>query len=220
MAPSIPPPHSPQSASVKRHETNIIKKNRFFHAIDHRLNHVIIKNVCKQENVVHNIEKKWLNQRKRFDDAILRRTDKARNDRPKKMNFDLMNQMLDPHQNPVRDQSWSVQIEHFNLSMSSRILRAAFNQRVSRASRFKQIKIRSINFKNKKLRVQYGLKHQHHIVKKFFQYVHFSDEAHFDFDQIYNQFVLREEGIKYELKNMQSMPEMKGVKLHVAAFIS
>ena len=55
---------------------------------------------------MYGTEKKWLKQRKRFSDAVLRRTDKARSDRPKKMSFDMMNQMLNSHQNPVRDQPW------------------------------------------------------------------------------------------------------------------
>ena len=68
--------------------------------------------------------------------------------------------------------------------------------------------------------MQYGLDHQHHTIENFFQYVHFSDEAYFDPDQTYNQFILREEGTRYEPENMQSMPDIKGVKLHVAASIS
>ena len=89
-------------------------------------------------------------------------------------------------------------------------MRTAFNQRKSRASRFKKIKIRTINEKNKKLRVQYGLNHQHHIVENFFQYVHFSDETHFDLNQIYNQFTLREKDIKYEFCYGQSI----GQRIH------
>lgn len=85
--------------------------------------------------------------------------------------------------------------------------------------------------------MQYGLDHQHDTVENFFQFVHFTDETHFDPDQTYNQLVLREEGliwiiqqlnimfiyetgIKYKFENMQLMSDMKGVKLHVAASIS
>lgn len=45
-----------------------------------------------------------------------------------------MNQMLDPHQNPVRDQPWPDQIEHFHLDVAPRTLRAAFNQRRPRVA--------------------------------------------------------------------------------------
>ena len=217
MASSI---SSPRPVPNKLHEADTIKKNRFFHAIDNRPGNVTIKDICEHENVSHDTKKRWLNRRKRYGAVTLRRTGKARSGRFKKMSSDMMDQMLDLHQNPVRDQSWPVQIEHFNLDVSSRTLRAAFNQRRPRASRFKKVKIRTISEKNKKFRVQYGLDHQHHIVENFFQYVHFSDEAHFDLDQIYNQFILRKKDIKYESENMQSMPDMKDVKLHVAAFIS
>ncbi len=49
--------------------------------------------------------------------------------------------------------------------------------------------------------------------------MHFTDEAHFDPDQMYEERVLREEGTRYEPENMQTMPDIEGVKLHVAASI-
>lgn len=112
-----------------------------------------------------------------------------------------MNQMLDPHQNSVRNQPWPAQIEHFHLDVASRILRAAFNQRRPRVSRFKKAQVRTLSQKNKKLRVQYRLDHQHHTVENFFQYVHFTDEAHFDPHETFNERVLREEGLNHIISN-------------------
>jgi hypothetical protein len=74
--------------------------------------------------------------------------------------------------------------------------------------------------KNKQLRVQYAKEHKSHTIENFWQHVHFTNEANFDSDQMYEERVLREEGTRYEAENLQTMPEMKKVKLHVVAFIS
>jgi hypothetical protein len=213
MAPSTSPPTSRKSP-----DADTIRKTRFFHAIDHRPEHVFIKDVCKQEDVHFDRGKYWLRQRRHFGDVACRR--RSRSDRSRKVSSDLMNQMLDPIRNPMRDQSWSAQIEHFYLDIASCTLPAAFNQRKPRASRFKEARVRMLSNKNKQLRVQYAEKHKSHTIEDFWQRVHFTDEAHFDPDQMYEERVLREEGTRYEPENLQTMPEMKEVKLHVTASIS
>jgi hypothetical protein len=161
-----------------------------------------------------------LKQRNRLDQAASRRLDKFRSDRLKKLSAEMMNEMLDSQKNLVRDQSWSVQIEHFHLNIVSRTMQATFNQRTSRVSRFKKAKVRKISNKNKELRMQYAKEHETHTVHNFWQYVHFSDEAHFDSNQTFSDRVLREEETRYEPENMQTMLDMKSVKLHVVVFIS
>lgn len=81
-------------------------------------------------------------------------------------------------------------------------------------------KVKMISDKNKRLRVVYGKRHRDETVKLFWQYVHFTDEAHVDPDQVHSKHILREEGTRYEAKNIQSMPDVKGVKLNFATSIS
>lgn len=82
------------------------------------------------------------------------------------------------------------------------------------------VKVKKISQKNRRLRVEYGERYQHETVNSFWQFVHFTDEAHFDPDECYSKRILREEGTRYESENLQSMPDMKGVKLHFGASIS
>lgn len=56
--------------------------------------------------------------------------------------------------------------------------------------------------KNKKLRIQYGEFHQHHTIENYWQYFHFTDEAHFDPSQTFEERILREEGTRYETENL------------------
>ncbi len=126
-----------------------------------------IKDVCETENVKHNTGKDWLKMRKRLNVVATRRTGKHRSGRSKKMNDDLMNEMLDTKRNSVRDQSYEAQIEHFQLNAERRTLQRAFHNRKSRVSRFKKARIRTISQKNMKLRVEYELSHQHHTIDDY-----------------------------------------------------
>jgi hypothetical protein len=106
------------------------------------------------------------------------------------------------------------------LNITPRTLRAAFNQRRFRASRFKKSRITTLSNKNKQLRVEYAKEHETHTIHNFWQYVHFTDEAHFDSNQVFEERVLREEDTRYNKENLQTMSIMKEVKLHVVVFVS
>jgi hypothetical protein len=129
-----------------------------------------------------------------------------------------LNEML-KEDNPVRDQSWVVQIDHFELNCTSRTMKRACKRRRFKAERYKMIKIKLISNKNKQLRKEYDLRHQNETIESFWQYIHFTDETHFDSDETYSKRVLREEETRYEICNMQIMFNLKDVKLHFAASI-
>lgn len=123
-------------------------------------------------------------------------------------------------ENSVRDQPWDVLIEHFELNCTARTLQRECKRRRPKAGRYRMAKVKMISEKNKRLRVEYGKRHRDETLKSFWQYIHFTDEAHVDPDQVHSEHILREEGTRYEAENMQPMPDMKGVKFHFAASIS
>jgi hypothetical protein len=57
-------------------------------------------------------------------------------------------------------------------------------------------------------------------VDDFWQFVHFTDEAHVDPSELRQGYILRVEGTRYNPENTQEMPDKKGVKLHMAAWIN
>jgi hypothetical protein len=71
----------------------------------------------------------------------------------------------------------------------------------------------------KEMRVEYDHRHMPETMNSFWQYIHFTDEAHFDPDEVFAKRVLREEDTRYEAANMQAMSQMKAVKLHFEASI-
>jgi hypothetical protein len=80
--------------------------------------------------------------------------------------------------------------------------------------------VKDISSKNRKLRVKYDHRHKDETIEFFWQYVHFTNEAHVDSKELYSKRILREEDTRYESQNMQSMFEMKEIKLHFAASVS
>jgi hypothetical protein len=121
--------------------------------------------------------------------------------------------------NLVRDQSWVIQIHHFELNCTSRTMQRACKRHRSKAERYKMTKIKLISSENKKLRKEYDLRHQTKTIESFWQYIHFTDKAHFDSNETYSKRVLHEEVTQYEASNMQIMSDLKDVKLYFVASI-
>lgn len=126
--------------------------------------------------------------------------------------------------NPVRDQHYECQIEHFQLGCSKRALQQALQPQ--RARRYKKAITRCISEKNKGERVQYGKEHKGKTIRDFWEYVHFTDEAHIDPSEFGQGYILREPGTRYEACNLQEQSSQKeweslgGAKLYIAASIS
>lgn len=135
------------------------------------------------------------------------------------MTNDKLNEML-KEDNPVRDQPWVIQIDHFGLNCTSRTMKRACKRHRFKTGRYKMTKIQFISSKNKKLRKEYGLRHQAKTIESFWQYIHFTDETHFDSDETYSKRMLREEGTRYEASNMQIMSDLKNVKFYFVVSIS
>ena len=91
--------------------------------------------------------------------AASRRVGKIRSGRPRKVTEEQLNEMLNHEKNPVRDQPWPVQIDHFRLQCTTRTMQNACKRRTPKTGRYKMTKVKTISHKNKRLRVEYGLRH-------------------------------------------------------------
>ena len=79
---------------------------------------------------------------------------------------------------------------------------------------------RSISPKNRGQRVQYGEENGPKDFWSFWQYISYSDEAHYDPDEVSKGRVLREIGTRFDADNMQVRPELSGVQVHYSASVS
>lgn len=202
------PVRTPSPSFHRRPEADTIRKTRFFHAIDTRRSKTL-KEICEKENVPERTGRYWLHQRSVLGDGANRRTGKYRSGRRIKVSDHHLNQLLDDH-NPVRDQHYECQIEHFNLQVHSRTLRRALISKRN-ARRYKIAVVKTISEKNKKLRVQYGMEHKNKSIEEFWSSIHWTDEAHVDPSEISSQYILRQRGTRYESQNIKENSDLKRV---------
>ena len=74
--------------------------------------------------------------------------------------------------------------------------------------------------KNKVNRVDYSQEHKDKTIKDFWSYIFFTDEAHIDPSAQQAPGILRERGTRYDDKNIVERGERKGVRFHIAAWIT
>jgi transposase len=172
-----------------------------------------------KKNVSYGTGKSWLRQRDTLNSSAMRRPGKNRVGRPVKVSQDKLNEMLS-EENPTRDMPWDVQIDHFQLDCTSRTMQRTCNRRRPKADRYRMAIVKPISLKNKQLRVKYDCRHVIETMNSFWQYVYFTNETHFDPNEVFSKRVLREESTRYEAANMQVMSQMKKMKLHFEASIS
>ena len=79
---------------------------------------------------------------------------------------------------------------------------------------------KEISKKNKDERVSYGEEHKDKTVDDFWRYIFFTDEAHIDPTAQQALGVLRECGKRYDDENIAERGERKGVKFHIAAWVT
>lgn len=123
--------------------------------------------VCKEENISYRTGKYWLRQRRIFGTPIASR--KSRREaagRPSKLSDDQLDQLLDVA-NPVRNQPYECQIQHFGLDVHPRTLQKNLTTRRHHAKRYKMAKVKEISPKNKKERVRYAEEHKDETVQSF-----------------------------------------------------
>jgi hypothetical protein len=176
--------------------------------------------MCTKKKMSYETKRSWLQQRNTLSTAAFRRIDKARTERSLKMTNDQLIEMLNDEKNFVRDQSWKIQIDHFQLNCTSRIRKGACSRRQFKVDRYRMIIIKLISLRNKQLRVEYDHRHVIETMNSFWQYVHFTNETHLNSNEIFAKKMLREQSTRYEAANMQIMFQIKEVKLHFEVSIS
>ena len=123
-------------------------------------------------------------------------------------------------ENSVRDKNLNTQIAYWKLNLQPRRLQR--NLRIWRkTARSKQRKIKKLFENIKVFWMEYGARNKQHTVKQFWRFVHFTDEAHLDVDEVFQGRILREEGTVINSENMQEMSSKElGHSLHFEARIS
>lgn len=204
----------------KRTEATTRSRCRFFDAFDDRTPGETIGDVCR------GIDFKWttrmaqnmLRLRRRIGREAYYRPGKHRDHSNQRVSDEQVNALLNP-KNPVREQPYTIQASYFGIQASKRTIQKYMAK--NKVQRYKKAIVRSISSKNTRQRETYGWDHQGHTIANFWQFVYFTDECHIDPHQISQAYVLRPQGTRYNVENLQQEPlTTTGVKLHLAASVS
>ena len=215
------PPVTPNRAN-KRQEHDTVKKSRFFEAYDSQTRgEQSLQSLASQQGITKSTAHDWLRKRQIQGSPAYRRSRKfsKRLGRQPKLTDEQLQRLLSPS-NPVRNQHYAHQIEYFGLSCSIRTLQITLQNRTNHTRRYKSVQVKQLSKNNKEKRKKYDQEHQNKTIDDFWARIYFTDEAHIDPSEIFQQYILREEGTRHEPENIQELPEKKGVKLHIAAWIN
>ena len=80
--------------------------------------------------------------------------------------------------------------------------------------------VTAISTANQAKRKAFRFEHLHDTIDSYWHQVFFTDEAHVDPAELYDGYVLREEGTRYDDDNLLAIPKSKGVELHMAAWVN
>ncbi|KAF1988676.1 hypothetical protein K402DRAFT_391902, partial [Aulographum hederae CBS 113979] len=215
MDPSTPP-HSPQ---WREHDT--IKRARFFDAYDNKENATSLGEICRQPDIdlPPSTARTWLKKRELLGDQALRRTRKinSRLGRKSKVSASDLEKITN-QKDPIHEEPYENQAKTLDGKPSARTLQHHTAQ--DGARRFKKPSSSEISKKNKAVRVEYGQVYEKETLTGFWQWVWFTDEAHFLSAQLQNkaEFELRHPGQERSIKETKTSG--LAVKIHCAAGVS
>lgn len=215
----ITPPPGPSEG----HEADTVKKCRFYDAWDKDHNEKSIRQICREIGTSEGTGRLWNKQRESLGSLAYRslRKRSTKLGRPSKVTKSMCKMLVDPAKNPVRDQLYEAQIKHHHLPVGKRQLQRKLKEHTNGGQRYKCAFVKKVVLKkNRKERMEYGQEHVDKSVEDFWSYIFFTDEAHIDPTSQAVGDILRERGTRYDAENIQERGEKKGIKFHIAAWVT
>jgi hypothetical protein len=216
------PPKTPDRR--KKQEYDTIRRIRFFDAFDSKENGQTLAEICRQSDIdlPTRTARYWLQQRSQLGSPALRRTRRLSTGlgAPRKLGSIDLHPILEAG-HPLHCEPYEAIIEALHLPVSTRTLQKELYHNYD-ARRFRKKRTTAISAKNKAARLQYAEEHQNKTITGFWQYVYFTDEAHFQSKDLSNrvEYELRPFGVQ-TTETMQEVDRSDlDVTLHVSAGIS
>ncbi|KAG4427311.1 hypothetical protein IFR05_017205, partial [Cadophora sp. M221] len=197
-------------------------KQRFFDAFNRDSEVKKIEEIASDSGTSRTTAYRWLHERDEIGSPACRHKRKRsiKLGRKSRVTKEHVDQLLS-HSNPVRNQLYEVQLQHFKIPVKPRALKTQLKHYTKNAQRFKQAYVKKeISNANKAKRVKYGKENREKTVESHWQYVHFTDEAHVDPSSTGAGYILREEGTREHPEDIQERPKKEGNKLHMAGWVN
>ena len=129
--------------------------------------------------------------------------------------------LVSPSRNPVRKQPLDAQIAFHNLPIKTRQLQRKLKEHTKGGGKYLYAFVKKeISKENRGERAQYGDDHVYDPLFGYFDHIVYTDEAHVDPTSQAQGRVLREQGTRDRPENIEERPPLKGVRFHIAGWIS
>lgn len=179
--------------------------------------------MASEEHTDEGTARRWIKQRENMGSLAYRRTRKMSNKlgRRSKVTKKVCKMLVSPSQNPVRNQPFDAQIEFHNIPVKRRQFQKKLKEHTNGGQIYKDAFVKKeISGKNRDERVAYGEEYKEKTIDDFWKYIVFTDEAHIDPSSQQAPGIFRERGKRYNDENIVQRGEKKGVKFHIAAWIT
>ena len=162
----ITPPPGPSEGI----EADTIKKTRFFQAYDKEHTSKSLRAIARDESTTERTARRWIKQRETIGSLAYRHTRKMSKKlgKPSKVTKSMCKILVDPAQNPVRNQPYDAQIGFHDIPVQRRQLRRKLAEHTNGGRIYKCAFVKkTISAKNKDERVAYGHEHEDKLMEDF-----------------------------------------------------
>lgn len=223
MAPTTRYTYRPSTPEPRPHvqEYDTPKKIEFFACFDRHEHEYTMTKICDLTNNTTPTGRRWVRQREcEGAIAIHRRRVRSENlGHQSKITPDTIRMLLSPSRNPVRNQGLEAQIAYHKLPIKRRSLTTQLKAHSNGGQMYKQAYTKStFSQSNINNRRKYAQEHIGKTIEDYWQYIVFSDEAHFDPSAQKAGYILRERGTRLNPENIQMRGKRTGVTLHAAGW--
>ncbi|PQE16394.1 hypothetical protein CJF31_00009603 [Rutstroemia sp. NJR-2017a BVV2] len=223
-----PPTHlrpfrTPSPTPLRGKEADTPRKTQFFNALARKGNSKAIRTIAKEYCIAESTARKWRQQYLDIGEEAKRYT-RARSKvlgHNSRVTKSICKMLVSPSKNPVRKQPLEAQIEYYKIPVKKRQLQRKLKEHTKKGRRYLCAFIKKvISPKNHEDRMVYRNEHLYDEVFGFWDHVVFTDEAYIDPNTQSQGRVLLEQGTRDRPENIEERPPLKGVRFHIATWIS
>jgi hypothetical protein len=121
-----------------------------------------MRQICREIGTSEGTGRRWNKERRNLGSIAYRstRNRSTKLGRPSKVTKSMCKMLVDPAQNPVRDQLYEAQIEYHSLPVKKRQLQRKLKEHTNGGQRYKCAFVKKVvSDKNRKERAEYGEEH-------------------------------------------------------------
>jgi hypothetical protein len=225
MAPPtrLNPLRTPSPDPLDGHEATTRRKCKFYDALTNSKGAIPLNSISAKCGISEACGRLWKQQWMDMGSEAKRRL-RPRSEilgRKSKVSKSICKMLCSPSRNPVRKQPYEAQIKYHNIAVGPRQLQRKMKEYTHGGGRYICAFIeKEISEKNRQQRTKFGNDHQFNALFGFFDHIVYTDEAHIDPSAQARTRVTRELGTRDLPENIEERPPLKGVKFHIAAWIS